>query len=122
MRPTGRVERIGFRRWHERELYRSFAWLTSCLVGGIAIGVLLEAVGLDGFGSRTLVTLFGAYVAGLLIVESFRRFWATLARAQQRANGATCGGCGAYGLFDVHPRADEMSPTCRRCGHRWTIR
>ena len=39
-------KRIGFQSWYERQLFLSFAWLTSCILCGVLIAVLLEFVGL----------------------------------------------------------------------------
>ena len=94
------------------------------IVASIGLGVflLLELVGLETQGWSKLLTLVVLYVIGLMVVTAFHRFWVLLARAQHCANGATCGECGAYGLFDVVMESGRIPATCRRCGNRWTIR
>lgn len=119
---SGRASgRMGFQRWYERQLFVSFAWLTSCILCGVLIGVLLEFVGLGGPGMVPIANAACIYVVGLAGVETWRRFRSTLSHAQTCANQATCKSCNGYGLFDVDPSADHMPARCRRCGHLWAI-
>ena len=110
-----------FREWYSRRLALAFALLTTCLLCGVLVAVILEFVGLRTAGLTPLITVIVLYVVGLIAVESFRRFWSTLSRAQACANEATCANCGAYGLFDVRDDDPPMDARCHRCGHRWRI-
>jgi len=48
---SGRAsDRPGSPRWYRRELLVSFAWLTSCILCGAMVGIVLEFVGLGGPG------------------------------------------------------------------------
>lgn len=114
-------ERPAFRRWHERRLLESFAWLTLCLLSGVLFATVLEFIGLSGEGLRPLLALILLYLAGLLGVSAWRRFWGIFSHAQRCANAATCPQCGAYGLFEVGDASELFPAVCRRCGHRWTI-
>ncbi len=121
MVPVGPVDAGDFRRWYARRLYRGYAMLTTCLLSGVLIAVILEFIGLDTPGITPLVTLTVLYFVGLMGVESFRRFWLTLKHAQHYADGATCSRCDAYGQFEVHFEGTTLPATCRRCGHAWSI-
>ena len=112
-------ERLGFRRWHERQLYRSFGWLTLRILCGVAFAAMLEGLRTPGVGPYvTAVVLYGV---GLLAIAAWRRFWTMLSLAQHSANRAVCRECGAYGLFDVRLDGRRIPATCRSCGNRWTI-
>ena len=113
--------RHGFRRWHERQLALSYAWLTTCLLCGVLVATILEFVGLKGPGITPYVTLVALYFIGLLGFTAWQQFWARLSRAQRFANLATCTRCNAYGLFDVMDDTEQINAVCRACGHRWVI-
>ena len=113
--------KLAFSRWHERQLFHSFAWFTTCLLGGVVIATILEFVGLNTPGFTPLITLVVLYVTGLMTIAAWRRFWALLSWTQHCASRATCARCGAYGRFDVVSGADAIPAECRQCGHRWTI-
>ena len=49
--------KLAFPRWHEPQLFHSFAWFTTCLLGGVLIATILEFVGLDTPGFTPIVTL-----------------------------------------------------------------
>ena len=122
MQPGQTIRRLGFRRWYERQLFESFAWLATCLLSGIVFAAILEFVGFANGGLVTLLTLLVLYVVGLLGFAAWRTFWRSLSRAQAYAARATCPGCAAYGLFDL---VAEPEPTitvcCRKCGVHWRL-
>ncbi len=109
-----------FRRWYERQLYASFAWLAVCFACGAVFAGVLEAVGLRTPGLTPLVTLLVLYLLGLLAFVSWRRFRHGWLRAQACASRAVCTSCGGNGLFEVDSAAPGLAVTCR-CGHRWRL-
>ncbi len=119
--PARSISRLGFRRWYERQLFESFAWLTTCLLCGVAFAAILEFVGLRTPGLTPLLTITVLYFVGLIGVTAWRTFWSRLSRAQGYADGATCRRCDTYGLFEVMGEARSIPVRCRRCGHEWTI-
>ena len=121
METTPSKRKLAFPRWHEWQLFHAFAWFTTCLLGGVVIAAILEFVGLNTPGITPLITLVALYVAGLMTIAAWRRFWALLSSAQHCASRATCARCGAYGRFDIVSGADPVPVECRQCGHRWTI-
>lgn len=116
------IRRLRFRRWYERQLFESFAWLATCLLSGIVFAAIIEFVGFAGGAITTIATLLVLYVVGLIGLAAWRTFWRSLTRAQDYAARATCPACAAYGLFNL---IDEPEPTitvcCRNCGHHWRL-
>jgi Zn ribbon nucleic-acid-binding protein len=121
MQPGQAIRRLGFRRWYERQLFESFAWLATCLLSGVVFAAILEFVGFAGGGLSALLTLLVLYVVGLMGVTAWRTFWRSLTRAQALAGSATCPQCAAYGLFQVTADADPIAVRCERCGQQWRL-
>ena len=44
--PARSIEKMGFKRWYERQLLESHAWLVSCILCALAVCAVLELVGL----------------------------------------------------------------------------
>lgn len=115
------VRNLNFTRWHERQLFNSFAWLISCLLCGFLFFAVIEFVTLESTGVFTLVSLVVLYAIGLAAVELFRRFWLKFALAQHCASSATCGQCHSYGLFEVRAETWPIYARCQKCDHQWVI-
>ena len=112
--------KLAFPRWHERQLFHSFAWFTTCLLGGIVIATITGVRRTGTPGITPFITLMVIYVVGLMTIAAWRRFWALLSWTQHCASHATCAWHGAYRRFDVASGADVIPAECRQCGHRWT--
>ena len=121
MTSTQRSRKTSFIRWHERQLYTSFAWLVTCILTGFLIVTILEFAGFDRPGIEFILTLLSLYLIGMGAVEAFRRFWVGLTSAQTCANRATCEHCRSYGLFDVIENTRPIYARCRKCDHQWVI-
>lgn len=115
------MQNLKFNRWHERQLFFSFAWLVSCLMCGFLFVAIIEFVGIDFSGVFSMLTIILLYFLGLAIIELFRRFWARFAYAQQCASSATCRSCGSYGLFNVRVGARPVYARCQKCDHQWVL-
>jgi hypothetical protein len=115
------MQKTRFNRWHERQLYYSFAWLISCLMAGFLFLTILEIVGLRSSGAGLIITMIVLYINGIAIIELFRRFWSKFIRAQDCASAATCKNCRAYGLFNVAIGAPPIHAKCDKCDHQWII-
>lgn len=90
MTPTaGKAQKLSFKRWHEKQLYLSFAWLISCLMSGFLFVAIIEVVGLEVRGLALIANLLVLYLLGLAIIELFRRFWSRFSYAQRCANSST---------------------------------
>lgn len=119
--PGESIKRLGFRRWYERQLFESFAWLATCLLSGVVFAAILELIGLSGGIVVTLLTLGVLYVIGLMGFGAWRAFWRSLARAQALAGRATCPRCATYGRFEVLDEAEPIPVRCDACAEQWRL-
>ena len=123
------IRRHGFRRWYERQLVESHAYLVTGFLSLIMMAVAVEAseVRKSAAGLLALVTI--AIAGGWICLFTWGRFNRLLFRAEHLAERATCGACGTYGRFAVVRARDapdavagcSLDVRCRRCGHEWTI-
>ena len=120
MEPAHSIARLGFRRWYERQLFESFAWLTTCILSGVVFAAIIEFVGFSTPG-YTLLTLTVLYFVGLIGLTAWRTFWSQLTRAQEYSTSAKCMKCGAYGLLDVTDESSAVPVRCRKCSHEWRL-
>ncbi len=115
------MQKLRFSRWHEIQLYQSFAWLVSCLMAGFLFVSILEIVGLTSSGLLFIGTMLALYFIGFTIIELFRRFWKKFVYAQACASVATCKNCSTYGVFEVTPGVSPIYARCQKCDHHWVI-
>ena len=134
MQVTRYIERHGFRRWYERQLIESHAYLA---LGFVALILLLSGMELlsDAEGAiRYLMVLMTAAAGGVLTVVSWRRFTTLLSRAEHFGEAATCPKCKAWGKFKVlaqeSSNADDppeagrphwLSVRCKLCEAVWKL-
>ena len=122
MVPAANIGKLGFRRWHERQLLEGHVWLATGLLCSVAVGVLLEAVSFDGPLLGRLATLATAFAAGLIACYAFNAYARIMVRAQRLADSSSCARCGSYGRYVLVAASPEaMSVRCRDCGHEWRI-
>ena len=123
------IREQGFRRWYERQLVESHAWLVT---GFLALILTAAAVEMIAFresigGFLALVAVGGGGAA--LCLYAWRRFTRQLFLAEHVAGQATCAACRTYGkLAFVSASRPEgaaigraVRVRCRRCGHEWAI-
>jgi hypothetical protein len=129
------IRKYGFRRWYERQLIESHAYLLTAFLALILLLSGIEAMDSLrrsplGYGAILLI----AAGAGTLMLICWRRFSVLLARAELFANDAECPQCKAWGKFAVvateasseqdPPEAGRphwLSVSCSKCGERWTV-
>ena len=121
MDPARDITRLGFQRWYERQMYEAYAWLTTCLLSGVAFTAIVELIGFATPGLTPYLTIVVLYFVGLMALMSFRRFWRMLSRAQLYADKATCTRCDTYGVLDMNGEPDHLLARCRKCGHEWSM-
>ena len=134
MQVTRYIERHGFRRWYERQLIESHAYLALGFVALILLLSGLELLSNVEAGVRYMVILIAAAAGGMLLVVAWRRFGVLLARAEHFAEAATCPQCKAWGKFKVlaqeasnanePPEAGRphwLSVRCTRCETVWKL-
>ena len=116
--PARSIAKLGFKRWYERQLLESHAWLVSCILCALVVCAVLELVGLRISSAGGLVTLFFIYLAGVLGWHSLKRYRAIMGEAERLSEQSTCKSCRTYAAFDLiaeHP----LSARCRKCGNEW---
>lgn len=134
MQITRYIERHGFRRWYERQLIESHAYLA---LGFVALILLLSGMELlsdTQSGVRYLIVLITAAAGGMLMFVAWRRFGVLLARAEHFGEAATCPQCQAWGKFKVlsqelsRPedpleagRPHWLKVRCRQCEAEWRL-
>jgi hypothetical protein len=121
MEPAHSIARLGFRKWYERRLIESHAWLVTALLCAIVIAVSLEGLSFKGNLLVALGPVGVLFFAGLIAWHGVRRFLALLAEAEHFGSQSTCASCRKYGVFTVVAEAPRMSVRCRKCGHEWTF-
>jgi hypothetical protein len=117
-----RMERLGFRKWYERELLSGHAYMVLAILSVIALMASIEGFR-DGSSVRLENVLFVVICAGIGL-WALRRYLFLLMRAEVVANQANCPDCGEYGRFGVvgrNPSQGETEVCCRKCAHRWVI-
>ena len=137
MDPTSSIRRLGFRRWYERELIKGHAALVTCLLAGLTLAAMMEAlVATTGWAFVSMLGI--AFAAGAIGWLSWRSYITILQRAELYGERSNCPKCGDYGRFnvvatgmDTHPGriADAVAPLpaawlkveCRQCGTGWRM-
>jgi hypothetical protein len=128
------IERFGFRRWYERQLIESHAYLALGFIALIAMLAGVEVLGDMRSASGYVTILVVAALGGTLMLIAWRRFNVLLARAEQFAGAATCPSCGTWGKFrvlrqeistdDDPPEAGRprwLRVCCVKCNGEWKI-
>jgi hypothetical protein len=125
------IRRMGFRRWYERQLVESHAYLVTGLLAMILVLGSLESLSVRGPGWEPLILLGLVLLAGSLTTWSVYRYLTVLLYAEHVGEHSTCGQCRTYGLLEV-TRAKAplgnikgaqpaLGVRCRKCGNEWTI-
>ena len=134
MQVTRYIERHGFRRWYERQLIESHAYLALGFVALILLLSGLELLSDAEAGVRYIIVLIAGAAGGMLLVVAWRRFGVLLARAEHFGEAATCPQCQAWGKFKVlaqessnandPPEAGRphwLNVRCTRCEAVWKL-
>lgn len=121
MEPARSIARLGFKKWYERRLIESHAWLLTALLCALIIALSLELLSFKKHFLAWAGTAGVVFVAGLIVWHGVRRFLQILAEAERFASQSTCAGCRRYAAFTVIAESPRMSVRCRKCGHEWTF-
>ena len=116
--PARSIAKLGFKRWYERQLIESHAWLVSSILCALAILAVLELVGFRVNSLASLVTLAFVYAGGVTAWYSLRRYRAIMGEAERLSEQSTCRSCNTYAAFDLIREA-PLSARCRKCGNEW---
>jgi predicted Zn finger-like uncharacterized protein len=122
-RPADGIRRVGFRKWYERELLSSHAYMILAILSFVAMAASFEAFNGGTMSEKLMNVLFVIVSAGIGL-WALRRYLFLLMRAEEVANQARCGDCGEYGRFRVVAEDHSHQETqvrCSKCEHLWTI-
>ena len=115
------IERVGFRKWYERELLSSHAHMILAVLSTVGLLGSFEAMR-GGSESDRAMNVVSVLLCAAIGLWALRRYLFLLTRAEDVANQANCESCGDYGRFKVvGSRAGATEVCCKRCDHRWTI-
>lgn len=129
------IRRRGFRRWYERQLVESHAYLVTSFLALILLLAGFETMGaLRGSPVYYFAIVGISAGAGTLTWVAWKRFTVLLARAELFANSATCPRCKTWGAFEVlaaestgaddPPEAGRphwLTVRCRKCEEQWRV-
>lgn len=132
MSPADGISKLGFRRWYERQLIESHAYLVTGFLCLILIAASLEGFSLRDASASTFITLATMFAAGVVGLGALKRYIDVLQRAEHIAEHSVCTSCSTYGRLTIlgasseQPTADDVSASwmrvaCRKCGHQWLI-
>jgi hypothetical protein len=119
--PARSIERLGFKRWYERQLMEGHAWLVSCFLCALAIAATLEVFGFRLSSAGGILTLAFVYVGALVCWHSLKRYRAIMAQAERLSEQSTCKACRAYAAFSIIAQHPKMSVRCLKCANEWTF-
>lgn len=121
MEPARSIGKLGFRRWHERQLIESHAWLITAFLCLFVVAACLEALSFRNPPFEVVLALGFGFLAGIVGCHALLRYIAMMREAQSLADRSTCKGCKTYGAFDILREAPRMNVRCRKCGSEWTL-
>lgn len=137
MASLDRIGKQGFKRWHERQLIESHAWLVTCFLCIIAVASGIEVFGHPTPDARGVGSLL--IMAGIALgMFSWRRYRNMLAIADCMSARAVCPACHRYSRFRIvdagptpMPKGIDFDPETLLtrawfraecgCGWRWSL-
>jgi hypothetical protein len=127
MPPADAIRKHGFRRWCERQLYESHAFLVAGFLCLIMMAIAFEESEFRKGTAGLLVPVAVAIIDDLRLL-AWRQFNLLLCRAEHLAEQATRAQCHTCARFVVAapgspdaPAARSLDIRCRKCGRRWAI-
>lgn len=124
MGAAGKIRKLGFRKWYERELLSSHANLVLLLLATLGLLASAEVYTVRLPLRDQLEVLLAAAASAAIGVISLRRYLYLLNHAEYVADQAVCDSCETYAkwdLLDEQAGGSRLGVRCRHCGHRWTI-
>jgi ribosomal protein L40E len=131
------IRRIGFQRWHERQLIEAHLYLVTAFLCLILLTACLEGFSSRAPGLEPFIRLIGILAGCCGGVWAVRRYGTILGVAERAAGQSVCRNCATYGLLDVMgagllaprersgemagPAVPPLAVRCRKCGHEWMI-
>jgi hypothetical protein len=117
--PANSIGKLGFRRWYERQLLESHAWLITAVLCGLGIAVSVEALSFKRPGF--VLTLAFVFIAGLVCWHALQRYRAIMDLAERLGERSTCAACTTYGRFHLVSDVPKITVRCRKCSNEWSL-
>jgi hypothetical protein len=122
MDPVRGIGRLGFKRWYERQLLESHAWLVSCVLSLLAAAACLEELSFRGPLARVLALATAVFAAGAMAIYGWGRYRLLMTEVERFAEHSTCASCRTYAAFRIIGNdGSAMHVRCRKCAHEWRI-
>lgn len=121
MEPARSIAKLGFRRWYERQLIESHAWLVTSLLCALAIAVSFEALSFRESAAKTLITIVFCFVGGLFSWYGLRQYGTLMRQADGLSQHSRCTACNEYDKFQMVGEYPTMTVRCRKCGNQWDL-
>lgn len=123
------VRKRGFRRWYERQLIESHAYLVTGILSLVMMALALETIEFRASLANALALTLVAGAGGALALFAWRQFTMLLSRAEALAAQAVCAQCRTYARFEVLDARDSSEALtgrsfcvrCRNCSHEWRM-
>lgn len=127
------ISKLGFRRWYERQLIESHAYLVTGFLSLILAIACMEEFSARGPVAKALLMTVVIAGAAVLCLAALKRYRVVLERAERLAEQSVCGQCGVYGVLrlvtsrpvvnapDTASAEEVLTVECRKCGHQWTM-
>lgn len=116
------LQKVGFRKWYERELLQSHAHLALAFLCLVGVFAAFEALLRFRALSDQIVDVVAIVACTAAGVWALRRYVYLLGHAEHLANQAECSHCGTYGrlkLVQPPPPGDGVPVRCNHCSHQW---
>jgi hypothetical protein len=126
------IRKRGFKKWYERQLIESHAYLVTCFLCMILVAALMEQVSFRTPGAKPFLVLAIMAGGGLVGLFAWLRYRAIMVVAERFGDRSVCEQCHAYAKFEIvesggapatpESEADPwLRVRCRKCGHGWTM-
>ena len=136
MTPAQGIDKLGFRRWYERQLIEGHVYFVTCFLSLIVFAASLEQFDVRGPVGQQIWMAVLVVGSALLCFKSLRWYSFLLARAEVLGSQSSCAQCSAYGILQVveagcgAPASAEAESggdnswirvRCKKCGHEWRM-
>lgn len=126
--PAASIERLGFRKWYERQLIDSHLALVTCVLALILAAASLEAFTFPAPPAKLATFLFVSGAASLVAWLGWRRYRRLMLLTWRFGEAAICKRCSAYGRFSVDACGEAepngliwLDVSCKKCRFRWRM-
>ena len=128
MNVRGTIQRVGFRKWYERELLQSHGHLVLLILCVLGLLGAVELYAVRAGWLSQLSALVCACASAIVGFWALRRYMYLLGRAQHVSEQAICPACHTYARWDIEDDAQErgreeqrLRVRCRACSNVWYI-